>query len=64
MCGAEQVLGLDIDSATIASARRSLSLNGADLCEVVEFLEVPEDPDKALQFLHLWAGKDRFSSSM
>ena len=68
MCNAERVLGLDIDPASIASARRSLALNktsdGFDLQDTVEFLTVPEDPDEALQSMSSWALQDRFCETL
>lgn len=55
MCGAGQVLGLDIDSEAIESARRSLSLNQArgslNLQAKIDFQKVPEDPEDAFDFV-------------
>lgn len=64
MCGASEVLGLDIDCEAIRSARRSWSLNESNgdfhLRDVkAEFLQVPRDPEEALQVVSSHA-KDKF----
>ena len=63
MCGAGQVLGLDIDCEAIESARRSLSLNqargGLNLQEAkIRFQKVPEDPEDAFGFVDSIRVKD------
>ena len=62
MCGAGQVLGLDIDSEAIESARRSLSLNQArgslNLQAKIDFQKVPEDPEDAFDFVDSIRVKD------
>ncbi len=62
MCGAGQVLGLDIDCEAIESARRSLFLNqargGLNLQAKIRFQKVPEDPEDAFDFVDSIRVKD------
>ena len=57
MCGAEKVVGVDIDTEAIESAQRSWSMNSKNQSFLdktesrVSFLEVPEDPMGALNFM-------------
>lgn len=62
MCGAGQVLGLDIDSEAIESARSSLSLNQArgslNLQAKIDFQKVPEHHEDAFDFVDSIRVKD------